>query len=267
MITESDVTADPGTRRLAARLLQQSAAFDRLSRSPRTASVVHRLRVLTRRMRAAGAVARWLAPSKALRDLARRLRRAGRALGERRTLDVAAADYAALSGGRTYPAIETARAAAETKLTRRLRSRHREAVIDAVRAAAESLRATATEPGALERFLRSRTEGLRERLGAVTKKELHALRIEAKKTRYAFETSRWMGREGTRNVERALRNLQRRLGRIHDFEVLRALLPARDPIAIRAAARESALRAGVRPIAVALKSVPPFARGGNGRFP
>jgi len=218
-------------------------------------------------MRAACSVARRLAPSDALRALARHLRRTGRALGERRTLDVAAADYAALSGGKTHPAVEAARAAAEAKLAQRLRSRHREAVVDAVRAAAEFLRAAETEPGALERFLKSRAEGLRESLGAVTKKELHALRIEAKKMRYAIETARLIGRGGTRGGERALKRLQRRLGRIHDYEALRALLPARDPIAIRAAARESALRAGVRPIAAALRTIPPIARGGNGRFP
>ena len=267
MITESDVSTDPGARRLAARLLRQSAFFERLSRAPRTASVVHRLRVLTRRMRAACAVARRLAPSDALRDLARRLRRTGRALGERRTLDVAAADYAALSGGKTHPAIEAARADAEARLTRRLRSRHREAVIEAVRRAVEFLRAAETAPGALERFLEGRADDLRASLGAVTKKELHALRIEAKKMRYALETARLMGRGGTRGGERALKRLQRRLGRIHDFEALRALLPARDPIAIRAAARESALRAGVRPIAAALRTTPPVARGGNGRLP
>ena len=267
MIAESDVTTDPGTRRLAARLLRQGTIFDRLSRAPQTATVVHRLRVLTRRMRAACSVARRLAPGDALRDLARRLRRIGRALGERRMLDVAAVDYAALSGGKTHPAIERARAAAETRLTRRLKARHSDAVTAAVRNGAEALATSESEPGALDRLLEIRRDRLRAASGAVTKKELHELRIEAKKTRYALETARSMGRPGTRQGEQSLKRLQRRLGRIHDLESLRALLPPGDPVAIRAAAREAALRTGVRALAAALRTPGPAGRRGNGRGP
>jgi CHAD domain-containing protein len=265
MIAESDVSADPGARRLAARLLRQGVMFDRLARSPRTTSMVHRLRVLTRRMRAACSLGRRLAPPDAVRELARLLRRLGRALGDRRALDVAAEDYAALSGGKTHPAIEGARAAAEEKLGRRLRARHRESVAAAIETVADALRLSAPEPGALERFLSDRAGRLRDALGATTKKELHALRIEAKKTRYALETARAMGRRSTARGEKALKRLQRRLGRIHDLESLRAMLPAKDAVAIRAAAREAALRTGVRPLAAALRSTPPVARGGNGR--
>lgn len=258
MIAESDVTTDPGALRLASRLLRQGVMLDRLCRSPRTEIAVHRLRVLTRRMRAACSVARRLAPADALNELRRRLRRLGRALGGRRTLDVAAADYEALSGGRTHPAIETARAAAGARLTRRLRARHRDAILAAVRAAVDALRVTETEPSGLAQLLRSRAARVRESLGAGDKKELHQLRIEAKKLRYALEAARVMGLRTSRAGENALKRLQRRLGRIHDFESLRSLLPARDPVAIRAAAREAALRAGVRPLASALR---------NGRLP
>jgi CHAD domain-containing protein len=265
MIAESDVTADPRARRLASRLLRQGAMFERLSRSPRTKAMVHQLRVLTRRMRAACTVARRIAPADAIDELAKRLRRLGRALGGRRTLDVAAGDYAALSGGHTHPAIESARAAAEVKLIKRLRAKHRETLMTAVRTAVDALRTTESEPGALEELLRSRMARLRESLGAASKKELHQLRIEAKKLRYALETARVMGHRTSRTAEAALKKLQRRLGRIHDLESLRALLPDRDPIAIRAAAREAALRAGVRPLAAALRSPTPSRhRNGHG---
>jgi CHAD domain-containing protein len=267
MIAESDVTTDPGARRLASRLLRQGSMFERLSRSPRTETTVHRLRVLSRRMRAACTVGRRLAPADAVRELARRLRRLGRALGERRALDVAAADYAALSGGRTHPAIEAARAAAGAKLTRRLRARHRDTIIAAVRDAVDALRTAEPEPGALERLLRIRGERVRESLGATGKTELHRLRIEAKKLRYALETARVMGHRTSRAGETALKRLQRRLGRIHDLETLRHLLPPQDPMAIRAAAREAALRAGVQAYSSSLRTFSPFARGGNGRAP
>src|SRR5258705_2931492 len=58
MIAESDVTTDPGLRRLGSRLLRQGALYDRLARAPRTEEAIHRLRVLTRRMRAACMLAR-----------------------------------------------------------------------------------------------------------------------------------------------------------------------------------------------------------------
>jgi CHAD domain-containing protein len=47
-------------------------------------------------------------------------------------------------------------------------------------------------------------------------RELHTLRVITKKTRYALET---IGRPST-----PLKNLQRRLGRVHDYEVLCTLL-------------------------------------------
>jgi CHAD domain-containing protein len=111
-----------------------------------------------------------------------------------------------------------------------------------------------------------RSAGLREALGAGTKKELHLLRIEAKKFRYALETARAMGHRTNRGGEQLLKRLQRQLGRIHDLESLRALLPARDAVAIRAAAREAALRTGVRPIAAGLRLVRTKAWTGNGRL-
>jgi len=267
MIAESDVTTDPGLRRLGTRLLRQGALYDRLARAPRSEEAIHRLRVLTRRMRAACTLARQIAPTLPLRDLARGLRRTGRALGERRALDVAAADYAALSGGRTHPQIERARAVAETRLLRRFRPRQREAGVAAARQAALAMGSAEAEPGALERFLRRRGERLRNASGAMTKEELHVLRIEAKKTRYALEAVRAMTGGGAAPAERTLKRLQRRLGRIHDLEVLRALLPAREAVAVRAAAREAALRTGVPPLARALNSVSLVPRGRNGRAP
>jgi len=267
MIAESDVTTDPGLRRLGARLLRQGALYDRLARSPRTGEAIHRLRVLTRRMRAACTLAGQISPTLPLRDLARGLRKTGGALGERRALDVAAADYAALSGGKTHPRIERARAVAEAKLLRRLRPRQREEVVAATRRAALAMGSAEAEPGALERFLRRRGERLRNASGAVTKDELHVLRIEAKKARYALEAARAMSGGGAAPAERTLKRLQRRLGRIHDLEVLRALLPPREAVAIRAAAREAALRTGVPVLARALNSLSLVSRGRNGGAP
>jgi CHAD domain-containing protein len=265
MIAEADVSADPAARRLASRLIRQGAEFQRLAGGARTKATVHRLRVLTRRMRASCSVARRLASADSVDELARRLRKLGRALGARRTLDVAAADYAALSGGNVHPAIESARAEAEARLARRMRPKHRDAILAAVQTAADALRAAEIEPGWLGSFLGKRSAGLRKTLGAESKKDLHGLRIEAKKFRYALETARAMGHRTSRGGEQMLKRLQRQLGRIHDLESLRALLPARDAVAIRAAAREAALRVGVRPIATGLRSVRTQAWTGSGR--
>src|SRR5262245_34375636 len=97
---------------IAALLRRQAASFDRIARlasSRLTSDRVHDLRVLTRRMRAAVSVGLQGWPGRALRRLRRLLRRTGRSLGARRSLDVAAEDYRLLQGSAAPEAIEQPR--------------------------------------------------------------------------------------------------------------------------------------------------------------
>jgi CHAD domain-containing protein len=243
MITDSNVSEGIRLGKLAARLRRQGAAFARLARAAPSPEMVHRLRVLTRRMRAACAAGRRMADDEAFRAFAKRLRKIGRALGERRALDVAAADYAALSGGRTHPAIEKARAETQGAVFKRLKPRKRAAVAEALERAVRVFESSEADPEAAERHLRDRMAQLRAHASAKSKEELHALRVEAKKTRYALELFRAMGRGAAPEAERALKRLQRTLGRVHDFEVLQSFLQDGDSASPRAAAREEALRA------------------------
>ena len=255
MITDSNVMESVSLRKLGARLRRQGAAFARLARSAPSPEMVHRLRVLTRRMRATCAAGRRITDDEAFRDLAKRLRKTGRALGERRALDVAAADYAALAGGRIHPAIEKARAETQAAVAKQLKPRKRAAVADAVARAVRVFGLAEADPEPAEGHLRNRMARLRAHASARSKEELHALRVEAKKTRYALETLRAMGRGVPPEGERELKRLQRTLGRAHDFEVLQSFLQAGDPAAPRAVAREEALRAeAVRRIPAALRA-------------
>jgi len=255
MITDSNVMEAMSLRKLAARLRRQGAALARLSRSAPTPVIVHRLRVLTRRMRAACGAGLRITGDEAFRDLAKLLRRTGRTLGERRALDVAAADYAAFSGGRTHPDIERARAATRAAVEKRLRPKKRAAAAEALARAALALEAAAADLEPIESHLRRRMARLRLLASAQSKEDLHALRVEVKKTRYALEILRTIGRGVPPEGERELKRLQRTLGRVHDFEVLQSYLQAGDPVARRAQSREQALRdKAVRRIPAALRA-------------
>ena len=175
---------------------------------------VHDLRVLTRRLRAWAWLGQRLAARGALEGLRRDLRRVGRKLGARRMLDVACVD------------------AERHEIDASSLSERREATGRAVRAAlgagacaaiVSSIRHAAGEVGSadvdrLAKGLRRRARRLacaarRARKGNA---QMHALRIEAKKARYAIEALGWNGRP--------LAGLQRRIGKAHDLAVFQALL-------------------------------------------
>jgi len=215
--------------RIARLLRRRAEAFDRLARRAHRRlepTVVHDLRVLLRRIRAAVWVARRIAAVP--RGLRGELRRLGRALGERRLLDVAVADAAAF--GLDADPVRVRREEAGRAVAKLLRPGRRAAVAALLRAASEAAaQAGRDEPlprhsggsgraGGLGEGLAGRAARLEEALrrAPAGKREMHALRIEAKKARYVLEA---IGRDGE-----ILHPLQQRIGRAHDLEVLQKLL-------------------------------------------
>jgi CHAD domain-containing protein len=212
-------------RRLARELRRDGREALRLARGMRSrlkALDIHDLRVLTRRLRAAVWVVRRLELRVPCGKLRRLLRCWGRALGERRTLDVArrnarrrGLDAGPLAGPRRL-AGRTVRAELTADRCRRFAELLRKAVRDLLRLARS--RTVAGGAPMLARDLAARRRRLRAALTAAPrgKEALHALRIEAKKTRYVLDA---LGARGE-----VLKGLQAYLGRAHDLEVLRQYL-------------------------------------------
>jgi CHAD domain-containing protein len=202
------VTAQPPVAAEAVRrlLTERHAAFARLvreaTRSP-TARRVHRSRVAARSLRALLAVLKpWLSP--ALRARARRdLRNMASEFGERREADVRrvwlgrlAASSGVLAPGayrELVSRLERERQRSDVRLRKHLHS-------ESCRSRLERIDATLRDPGLvaaeeipgqlLRRRVRRRWKSLGRRLArhGTDPEALHALRIAAKKARYASET-------------------------------------------------------------------------------
>ena len=174
---------------------------------------MHDLRVLTRRIRSAAWVARHLAPACQFRILRSVLRRLGRTLGRRRMLDVARADAAdyGLDGAR----LDRRRAREGAALAQELDDVSRVVVVAGLRESARILGRAREErlAGALEGHLVHLQSALAR--APRGREPLHQLRIQVKKTRYLLEA---LGRRAE-----FLRELQRRIGRSHDLQVLQEL--------------------------------------------
>ncbi len=244
---------------LATRLRKQAAEFGRLAAQTaarRTEDRVHRLRVLTRRLRSALALAARMADSPSLDDLRRRMRRIGRALGLRRSLDVADLDLKAL-GGPPVPELEERRLEAGADIARRLRKRAE--LAELARRGAAALESEGRWGGRVRKLLARRAERLEGALEAASdgaKDSAHRLRIEAKKTRYLLEAL------GGSAAESRLKSLQRELGRAHDYEVLLSLLPEGHAARAEAESRELAhRRAGSRIQGAAVRAAASALRG------
>ena len=234
---------------LAEQFRKQVRAFEVLARrtcKAPTPTRVHDLRVLTRRLRALVWVGRRVAGVELLLVLRKRLRKLGRALGERRLYDVAVADArtyqldAASLAGRREHALQPV-----LKLLKADRQRRLAALL---KRAARGLKAKPLAP--LAENLDDLARGLAQALKRAPrgKAEMHELRIAAKKVRYVFEIlGRGVGE---------LRDLQGLLGRAHDLEVLQELLGAQARVAAdEAKARARAKRKMRGVVARALKTL------------
>ncbi len=225
--------SDSVRRHVSGLLREYARQFQTLCRQVRRRiedDPVHDLRVLTRRIRSALWVARRLAPAWEFGLLRRALRRLGSVLGRRRMLDVAAADAARY--GLDVARLERHRAHEGAALIQQLGDVHRVAIVAALKEAARMvLRST-------DDRLAGALEGRAHRLDAALrhsdrgKAALHELRIEAKQVRYLLEA---LGRKGD-----FLRELQRRIGRAHDLEVLQKRFKKRHEAVARDEAQERA---------------------------
>jgi len=195
---------------------------------------VHQARVASRRLREALPVVGASAPRRVLRRGRRRVRRLTQALGPVREMDVALgvlSEEAAASDEHAHAAL------AVQRRVDRERARRRAALLDAlapaeIAATVEAVRevghrmgpgaaawhaALAHRTGVRAAALRASVEaaGLLYSSGA-----LHAVRIAAKKLRYALELARDLrAARSTRAVE-TLKDVQETLGRLHDLDVL-----------------------------------------------
>lgn len=221
------------TRPDAERLREQRRAFVRLVRAVRGkpgVEEVHRLRVVTRRLRGALKLVAAMPGSAPARRAQRRLRRLGRALGERRMWDVAFEDLHRLR--LDAAALVRRREAASRLLARAVDSLPLGALRRDLKAAAKLLRAVPPERVA------QRARRLRRRLAAAVARPprgaeaRHRLRIRVKNARYFLESC------GIPAA--AARRLQALLGREHDLRVLQQLA---GPVP-RAQQRERLARAG-----------------------
>jgi CHAD domain-containing protein len=247
----------PGKRlreTVARRLREATAELDGLLRGVARrarSGPVHDLRVLTRRVRAAVWMGRLLGGQRAFRRTRRLLRTLGRALGERRMIDVILEDAGRL--GLDARRIEARKAGADGVLLRAVRRVRRRGLSDRLRRAAKALEAGASEdlPLALAGLAGRLTSAYARRRGGPA--TLHRLRVEAKKGRYVLELLRL--------PTARLREVQRRLGRWHDLEVLQREL-GRNPRAAReqAAERQAAERVLARAVETSARDLLEAAR-------
>jgi len=204
---------------------------------------VHDLRVLTRRLRAAVWMGRLLGGWRGFRRIRRLLRSLGRALGERRMIDVIVADAGRL--GMPADSITARRPGADAVLLRAVRRTRRRGLVDRVRRAARgmTLRLGEDLPIALAGLAGRLSSAHARRYGGAA--ALHRLRIEAKKARYVLEL---LGLPTAPLVV-----VQRGLGRWHDLDVLQREL-GRHPLAAREQRTERARAARVLDRAVETSS-------------
>jgi CHAD domain-containing protein len=217
-------------------------------------AAVHDMRVATRRLRAALHLFREHLPARRSKRLRQELRWLAANLGRVRDLDVLSATLRewydelapAQRGGwdRLVAEFTAARARALQPLCRALDSRRYSRLIDGLldlidrplraRDRAERVRVARTAPACLEQqYLRMSALALRVRAHSDPAEELHALRIRAKRLRYALEFHEATLGAGAATLVPSLVELQDLLGSHQDAVVaqarLRALVPAADP--------------------------------------
>jgi CHAD domain-containing protein len=196
---------------------------------------VHQARVATRRLREALPVLRSSVNATALTRVRRQVRKMTRALGPVRELDVSLAHLDELA----KKDLVSARALSRVRnaLARERASKRREMLATITPGRLERLREglgqVSTGPekpqpaGTLEdarrqvvKRARRLTETIDHAGGLYLPDRLHAVRVAAKKLRYAMEIERELRRSRATARVTQLKRLQDLLGRMHDFEVL-----------------------------------------------
>jgi CHAD domain-containing protein len=200
---------------------------------------LHRARVASRRLREALPVAGYDVAERQTAKARRKIRRLTRALGAVRELDVALAlidEYADRRGGASDQPIADVRAyllaerdRTRTDMLERLHAMDIEELERRLAGVIERLsdpEASASDAWrtrlASQVALRAKRLAARvDEAGAMYAPEaLHAVRIGAKKLRYALELARETGTADTAAEIRLLKRVQDALGRLHDLQVL-----------------------------------------------
>jgi CHAD domain-containing protein len=202
---------------------------------------LHRMRVASRRLRAALRVFRELLPPRKTRKWRQHIRRTGRLLGRGRQLDIQlrflekAADEITARPHRENIRIltrmlEKRRLAVQEKIGRELTSGRMKRHYSGLEVYVNELESRRDKQAAAE-FREHRDSMITERISQLLRfrayvndpaksRELHLLRIAAKNLRYTLEISRpWYGAKTDRLI-RASRNIQDRLGDLHELDVL-----------------------------------------------
>jgi CHAD domain-containing protein len=212
-----------------------SRAWSRVEAGDRDA--VHRSRVSTRRLREALPLVKGRGRER--RRLRRELRRITRALGPVRELDVALALAATLTTD--WPEVASAldkvsarlhelRARRRARLVKKVGRDDIDDLVERVSALLSQARGRASRPAIDRPRLAERiahraaaTRDAAESAGALYAPEaLHAVRIAAKKLRYALEVARTVRVAGAARAVGRLRRYQDLLGLLHDLQVFSA---------------------------------------------
>ena len=196
------------------------------------ARAVHRARVATRRVREALAIVEAAGVRHAAARARRLARRLARALGPVREMDVALAELGIVARAHRWPTdaevalrrwLQDRRTERRRAMRRSLAGIGRRAVRARFASAAPDLDERALADAARRQLLR-RADRVRRHAAACgtlyAPDRLHALRIAVKKLRYAIEIATPLAGEAAVPALRALRAAQRRLGRLHDAQVL-----------------------------------------------
>jgi CHAD domain-containing protein len=196
---------------------------------------VHQARVATRRLRGALPVLRASIDNQALGRVRRQVRKMSRALGPVRELDVALAHLDALANRNIVSARALGRVRQAIAAERTARRRDMLAAITPAKIAKLSERlghvasgperpqSTATSEEAAHQVSRRahRLVAAIERAGGIYLPDrLHAVRVAAKKLRYAMEVERELKRSRSTARIAQLKRLQDLLGQMHDSEIL-----------------------------------------------
>jgi CHAD domain-containing protein len=219
---------------LRARTAEIAAAWPRAARGESRA--IHRARTASRRLRELLPVIDAAAPHSGARRLRREARRLTRALGPLREFDVALdvlADEIAEESPAPPAVVTISQALEEQREHARgaLRTRLEALDIDAWRTRCDNVLDSITNaaPGraweaALAKRLRRRALRVMTTMAAAgtlySPEALHAVRIAAKKLRYALELARDLSNAHVNPLIGSIKDVQDCLGRIHDLHVL-----------------------------------------------
>lgn len=246
----SDELEAPWQRLCRLALLPQVEALEKEAegaRSREDVENVHRMRVASRRARSALEVFEDCLPRKPRRTWKKDMRALTRALGAARDADVQIEYLEELRGrapGDSLPGIDFAlelkerhREDLQHPLVQALEELEEGSVLEEMRSCLQDLPEAGTDWGSrpyarANRLIRGRIQDLVSREGCVHREEAiedhHSLRISAKRLRYSLEIFRPLFEDGLKEPLSLIKEMQEKLGDMHDCDVWAADMEATD---------------------------------------